>query len=108
MARIKIVHTTEYSYRNPVGLTRHRVMLRPDDSHDLRLHEAVLNVEPKPALVHWTHDAFDNSVCFLEWPASLRAERLRIVSSLDLTHHPMGHPLRSTASRKRRVLSVLL
>ena len=29
MARIKIVHTTEYRYLNPVGLTRHRLMLRP-------------------------------------------------------------------------------
>ncbi len=92
MARIKIVHTTEYRYRNPVGLTRHRLMLRPDDSHDLRLHEARLEVDPKPWLIHWTHDAFDNSVCFLEWPDTLRAERLRIVSTLDMTHHPDGPP----------------
>ena len=40
MARISIVHTTEYRYRNPVGLGRHRMMLRPRDSHDLRLHDA--------------------------------------------------------------------
>ena len=92
MSRIKIVHTTEYRYRNPVGLTRHRLMLRPDDSHDLRLHEALLEVDPKPSLVHWTHDAFDNSICYLEWPESLRAERLSIVSTLDLTHHPDGPP----------------
>ena len=92
MARIKIVHTTEYRYLNPVGLTRHRLMLRPDDSHDLRIHKAVLEVDPKPWLIHWTHDAYDNSVCFLEWRESLRAERLRIVSTLDLTHHPDGPP----------------
>jgi transglutaminase-like putative cysteine protease len=93
MARIGIVHTTEYSYRNPVGLTRHRLMLRPDDSHDLRLHSATLDVDPKPSLVHWTHDAFDNSICFLEWPETMRTERLSIVSTLDLTHHPDGPPL---------------
>jgi transglutaminase-like putative cysteine protease len=92
MARIKIVHTTEYTYRNPVGLTRHRLMLRPDDSHDLRLHEAILEVRPKPSLLHWTHDAYNNSICFLEWPESLRTDRLRIVSTLDLTHHPYGPP----------------
>ena len=92
MARIKIVHTTEYAYRNPVGLTRHRLMLRPDESHDLRLHEALLDVDPTPSRVYWTHDAFDNSVCFLEWPESLRADRLRIVSTLELTHHPDGPP----------------
>ena len=70
MAKISIVHSTEYAYRNAVGLTRHRLMLRPDDSHDLRLHHAALDVDPKPSLVHWTHDAFDNSICFLEWPES--------------------------------------
>ena len=38
MAKIGIVHTTEYTYRNPVGLLRHKLMVRPDESHDLRLH----------------------------------------------------------------------
>lgn len=93
MARITIVHTTEYTYRNPVGLLRHRLMLRPDDSHDLRLHRAELVVEPEPARIHWKHDVFDNSICFLDWPETLTTDRLRIVSSLDLTHHPDGQPL---------------
>ncbi|MFG1427052.1 transglutaminase family protein [Roseixanthobacter glucoisosaccharinicivorans] len=93
MARISIVHTTEYTYRNPVGLTRHRMMLRPDDSHDLRLHSASLRVEPEPASIRWAHDVFNNSICFLEWPQDLRTDRLNIVSTLDLTHHPEGPPL---------------
>lgn len=93
MARIKIVHTTEYTYRNPVGLLRHRLMVRPDDSHDLRLHRAELRVEPEPTAVHWKHDMFDNSICFLEWPETLRTDRLTVVSTLDLTHHPDGQPL---------------
>lgn len=93
MARIKIVHTTEYTYRNPVGLRRHQLMVRPDDSHDLHLHEAELKVEPEPAAVRWKHDMFDNSICFLEWPETLRTEHLSIISTLDLTHHPDGQPL---------------
>src|SRR5262245_9009991 len=92
MARIRIVHTTEYSYRNPVGLLRHRLMLRPDDSHDLRLQRATLTVEPQPSATYWKHDAFDNSICFLEWPEALRTTRLSIVSTLDLLHHPEGPP----------------
>ncbi len=88
MAKINIVHSTEYTYRNAVGLLRHRLMLRPDDSHDLRLHHAVLDIDPKPSLIHWAHDVFDNSICFLEWPETLRTDRLRIVSTLNLTHHP--------------------
>jgi transglutaminase-like putative cysteine protease len=93
MARIKIKHTTEYTYRNPVGLLRHRLMVRPDDSHDLKLHGAELKVEPEPASVHWKHDVFDNSICFLDWPEALTTDRLSIISTLDLTHHPDGQPL---------------
>lgn len=93
MARIKIVHTTEYTYRNPVGLMRHRLMVRPDDSHDLRLHCAELEVDPAPSSVFWKHDVFDNSIGFLEWPEALKTKRLRIISTLDLTHHPDGQPL---------------
>lgn len=93
MARITITHTTEYSYRNPVGLTRHRLMVRPDDSHDLRLHHAILQVDPEPAVIRWAHDVFNNSICLLEWPQELRTTRLSIVSALDLTHHPDGPPL---------------
>ena len=52
MARISIVHVTEYTYRNAVGLLRHKLMVRPDDSHDLRLHSAVLEVEPEPVGVY--------------------------------------------------------
>ena len=90
MARITIVHTTNYRYRNPVGLTRHRMMLRPDDSHDLRLHEATLAIDPSPVSIRWAHDVFNNSICLVEWPPSLRTEHLTIVSTLDLTHHPEG------------------
>lgn len=90
MARINITHTTGYRYRNPVGLTRHRMMLRPDDSHDLRLHHATLVIDPEPASIRWTHDAFNNSICLVEWPDALRTDRLTVVSTLDLTHHPDG------------------
>lgn len=93
MAKVKIVHTTEYTYRNPVGLLRHKLMVRPDESHDLRLHGATLKIEPAPSGIYWKHDVFDNSICFLHWPEALRTRRLSIVSTLDLTHHPEGPPL---------------
>jgi transglutaminase-like putative cysteine protease len=93
MAQISIVHTTEYTYRSPVGLLRHKLMVRPDESHDLRLHSATLKVEPEPTGVYWKHDVFNNSICYLEWPAALKTKRLSIVSTLDMTHHPDGQPL---------------
>src|SRR4029078_4753054 len=93
MAQISIVHTTEYIYRNPVGLLRHRLMVRPDESHDLRLHSAALKVEPEPTGVYWKHDVFNNSICFLEWPEALRTKRLSIVSALGVAHPPDGQPV---------------
>jgi transglutaminase-like putative cysteine protease len=93
MAKVKIVHTTEYTYRNPVGLLRHKLMVRPHESHDLRLHSATLEVEPAPSNIYWKHDVFDNSICFLHWPEALRTKKLSIVSTLDITHHPEGQPL---------------
>jgi transglutaminase-like putative cysteine protease len=68
-------------------------MVRPDESHDLRLHSAMLKVEPDPNAIYWKHDVFNNSICYLEWPEALRTERLSIVSTLDMTHHPDGQPL---------------
>lgn len=90
MPRLLVTHRTEYSYRRPVGLLRHRLLVRPQDSHDLRLHDATLAVEPPPSAVIWAHDVFGNSICLLDWPDDLRTETLRIVSQLDLTHYPSG------------------
>jgi hypothetical protein len=69
------------------------MMLRPHDSHDLRLHEATLAIDPCPATIRWAHDVFSNSICLVEWPDSLRTDHLNIVSTLDLTHHPAGAAL---------------
>ena len=48
----------------------------PDDSHDLRLHQATLAVDPAPSKTRWAHDVFNNSICFLEWPKTLRTKHL--------------------------------
>jgi len=93
MPRLRVRHTTCYAYRAPVGLARHRLMLRPRDSHDLRLHEATLSVSPAPANTRWAHDVFGNSVGLLDWPAEQRTDHLEIVSTLELTHYPAGPAL---------------
>ena len=87
MPHVRITHTTEYTYHQPVRPTTHRLMLRPRDSHDLRLRSATLAVTPPPARTRWAHDVFGNSVCYLEWDRALTTV-LRIVSTLDLDHYP--------------------
>jgi len=37
MPKLTIHHKTEYRYAQPVAFGEHRIMLRPGDSHDLRV-----------------------------------------------------------------------
>jgi transglutaminase-like putative cysteine protease len=89
MPLIRIVHTTQYRYARPVRFTRHRLMLRPRDSHDLSLTDAVLGITPPAAVARWAHDVFANSVCYLDFGMAM-SDTLRIVSTLDLEHFPSG------------------
>ncbi|WP_431283676.1 transglutaminase family protein [Humitalea sp. 24SJ18S-53] len=93
MPRVRVSHTTRYLYNQPVQLSQHRLMLRPQDSHDLRLLEATLSVDPPPQSSRWAHDVFGNSVCLLDWAPEERTDRLEIVSRLDLIHFPAGPSL---------------
>ena len=55
MPLLRIHHKTEYRYARPVAFGEHRIMVRPSDSHDLRLFLAELEITPKPASLRWTH-----------------------------------------------------
>ncbi len=88
MPRVRVVHATEYHYEKPVRLLAHRLMLRPRDSHDLRLLETALTVSPPARSTRWAHDVFNNSVCYLTFPEDRESTRLRVVSTLDLRHYP--------------------
>ena len=88
MPHVRVEHTTIYRYAAPVRLTDHRLMLRPHDSHDLRLNDATLGLTPPAARLRWAHDVFSNSICFVDF-AGARTDTLRIVSTLDLDHFPV-------------------
>ncbi len=61
MVRLRIHHRTSYRYLQPVSLGPHRLMLRPRESRDLRLHSIEVEVTP-PATVTWAHDVAGNAV----------------------------------------------
>src|SRR6201997_3715698 len=89
MAILNVRHTTVYRYRRPVALGDHRLMLRPRDSHDLRLIQTNLNLSP-PATLRWSHDVFGNSIAIASF-AEPSAE-LRIESSLQLETYVVKRP----------------
>ena len=85
MARLSIRHETFYSYRSAVAFAPHRLLVRPRDSHAIRVSEAVLTVSP-PGPTRWLYDALGNSVCM--FTPSGQATRLSIVSDLVIERFP--------------------
>ncbi|MEX2617409.1 MAG: transglutaminase family protein [Alphaproteobacteria bacterium] len=81
MYALSIHHTTTYRYRQPVGLTPHRLMLRPRESRDLRLISNDITIAPA-ATISWAYDVSGNAVA----TASFRdmADSLVIVSHTEL------------------------
>jgi transglutaminase-like putative cysteine protease len=61
MSVLTIHHQTIYRYRTPMVFGPHRLMLRPRESHALRLYQHELAITPA-AVVTWAHDVAGNSV----------------------------------------------
>ena len=85
MARLTILHETRYSYDQPVRFGQHRLMLRPRDSHAIRVIEARLAVSP-PGRTRWVYDALGNCVCLFQPEAPGRS--LSIISRLVIERFP--------------------
>jgi transglutaminase-like putative cysteine protease len=64
-------------------------MLRPRDSHDLRLVNADLTLSP-PGTIRWIHDVFGNSVALVDFPQA--AAELSIISTLMLERYALAQP----------------
>jgi transglutaminase-like putative cysteine protease len=90
MRRLTVRHLTTYRYARPVGFGPHRLMLRPRDSHDLRLVRTELTLSV-PAKMRWMHDIFGNSVAIADF-AGLASE-LTIESVLHLERYGLERPV---------------
>jgi len=92
MTVLSVSHKTVYRYAKPVRFGDHRMMLRPRDSHDLRLLDTALSISP-PATVRWLHDVFGNSIAIASFREA--AAELVVHSSFRAEHFPL--PERSFA-----------
>jgi hypothetical protein len=86
MTTLTVHHKTVYRYARPVWFGEHRLMFRPRDSHDLRLLDTALSIQPA-ASVRWLHDVFGNSIAIasfsepaaeLVFDSSFRAEQFPV------------------------------
>ncbi len=87
---LTVRHSTIYKYANPVTFGDHRLMIRPRDSHDLRLLNTRLMISPTPCALRWLHDVFGNSVAIASFQSA--ANELHIVSEIDLDHFERNEP----------------
>ena len=86
MTILSVVHRTRYRYATQVSFGPHRMMMRPRDSHDLRLIDTALTITPS-ASVRWLHDVFGNSVAIAEFAEP--GNELLVVSSFHAEHFPL-------------------
>lgn len=87
MPVLTVSHTTTYRYANPVMFGEHRMMMRPRDSHDLRLLETSLILRPA-ANIRWIHDVFGNSVAIARFKEP--ADELHVESRFRAEHFPLA------------------
>src|ERR1044072_5936693 len=102
MKLLTVRHATTYRYSAPVTFGQHRLMLRPRDSHDLRLVGAELSISP-PGKVRWLHDVFGNSVALVDFREP--AAELTIASTLNIERYALARldfPLSPEAETDRK------
>jgi len=85
MTRLTIRHETHYSYERPVLLGQHRLLIRPRDSHAIRVTAAHLAFSPSGD-TRWSYDALGNSVCWLT-PFG-ETDHLSIINELVIERFP--------------------
>lgn len=86
MTILHVRHNTTYQYRRPVEFGEHRLMSRPRDSHDLRLLETTLLIEPPASSIHWIHDVFGNSIARISFTQA--GDKLVIETGFRAEHFP--------------------
>jgi transglutaminase-like putative cysteine protease len=97
MSRFSIRHETRYDYERPISFGPHRLLVRPRDSHAIRIISADLTLSP-PGETRWTLDALGNSVC--HFTPQGEAASLSIISELMIERYPapLYLPLRDPRS----------
>lgn len=84
MQRLNIGHVTEYLFSGPVTLLPHRLLLRPRESHGVRIESSLLEIFPAHT-VQWKRDVLDNSMALVHFHEA--SDRLRITSNVVIQHY---------------------
>jgi transglutaminase-like putative cysteine protease len=81
MRHLDISHVTEYRFATAVTLQPHRLLLRPRESHALRIESSTLDIHPA-STIRWQRDALDNSVAIVSFRTPTHS--LRVASNVSV------------------------
>ncbi|MES1200593.1 MAG: transglutaminase family protein [Pseudomonadota bacterium] len=95
MSQLRIRHETRYTFETATAFGPWRLMMRPVDTHALRVVEASLELSP-PGETRWALDVYGNSVCHYQ-PGGVASE-LRVVNHLVVDRFPAPLPLNDPQS----------
>ena len=84
MRKLQIDHLTEYRFASEVTFLPHRLLLRPRESHHLRITSSALAISPANH-VSLQRDVFDNSVAVANFTRP--ASSVRIESQVVIEHY---------------------
>lgn len=82
-----IRHTSTFSYRTPVTLNPHRLLLRPRESRDVRLVSNAIATVPE-ASIGWAMDVFGNAVATAVFSGATKHLAIVATSQIELTATP--------------------
>ncbi len=84
MRRVNISHVTEYLFASTVSLLPHRLLMRPRESHNVRIESSELDISPAHFL-QWKRDILDNSVALVSFTED--SNQVRITSNVVIQHY---------------------
>lgn len=84
MPTLTVRHRTTYRYSTPIAFGAHRLMLRPRESRNQRLHAHRLDISP-PAALAWAHDVAGNAVATASFAEPSDTLVIDSVANLTLT-----------------------
>jgi len=87
--RLRFTHTTEYRYSGPVSFGRHRLVLRPRESHFERVESMEISTEPESRL-HWYQDIYGNIIASADFQAE--SDHLKIQSEFQICKYVPDEP----------------
>lgn len=79
--RLRFTHLTEYRYSGPVTFNRHRLVLRPRESHYERVETMQIATQPESHL-HWYQDIYGNIIASADFQE--RSDLLSIQSDFEI------------------------